>query len=146
MKEWTKNIKLPDQSGSLQTVDDLRYYADGDTSIFQDEFNFIFLNSTNKKHPHIEFFLTILGIEIFKQENFSLSYNENDKLISSLKNKLERISPYLEKWILSVEQSNVDSIIENFYRKIKKLEIYEVPEMKIIHKSWKKSSTISFKG
>lgn len=138
VKEWTKNIKLPDQSGSLQTVDDLRYYADGDTSIFQDEFNFIFLNSTNKKHPHIEFFLTILGIEIFKQENFSLSYNENDKLISSLKNKLERISPYLEKWILSVEQSNVDSIIENFYRKIKKLEIYEVPEMKIIHKSWKK--------
>lgn len=138
VQEWAKNIKLPDNYGFLHTIDNLRYYADGDTSIFQDEFNFIFLNSSNRKHPYIEKFLTILGIEVFKQENFNLSYNENDKSTSSLKSKLKTISPYLEKWILSVEQASADFPIANFHEKVKKLEIYEVPELKITHKSWEK--------
>lgn len=138
VQEWAKNIMLPDKYGFLHTIDDLRYYANGDTSIFQDEFNFIFLNLSNRKHSYIENFLTILGIEIFKQENFSLFYNEDDKFVSSLKNKLKTISPYLEKWILSVEQTGADSIIANFYEKIKKLEIYEAPELKIIYNSWEK--------
>ena len=139
VKEWTKNIKLPDKSGFLHTVNDLRYYADGDTSIFQDEFNFIFLNSPNKKHLYIENFLTILGIEIFKQENFSLFYIEDDIFRSSLKDKLKMISPYLENWILSVEQTDTNSKIENLYKKTKKLEIYETPVLKITYNSWKKT-------
>ncbi|WP_298938868.1 RNA-binding domain-containing protein, partial [uncultured Dysgonomonas sp.] len=138
VQERAENIKLPDKSGFLHPIYNLRYYADGDTSIFQDEFNFIFLNSSNRRHPYIENFLTILGIEIFKQENFNLSYNENDKSVSSLKSKLKTITPYLEKWILSIEQANTDSPIANFHEKIKKLEIYEVPELKITHKSWEK--------
>lgn len=138
VQEWAKSIKLPDNYGFLHAIDNLRYYADGDNSIFQDEFNFIFLNSSNRKHPYIENFLTILGIEVFKQENFNLSYNENDKLVSSLKNKLKTISPYLENWILSVEQSNADFPTANFHEKVKKIEIYEVPELKITYKSWEK--------
>lgn len=138
VKEWANNIKLPDQSGSLQTVNNLRYYADGDTSIFQGEFNFIFLNSSNKKHLHIETFLTVLGIEIFKQENFNLFYKEDAKFASSLKDRLKTVSPYLEKWILSVEQTDADSKIENLHKKIKKLEIYEAPELKITYNSWEK--------
>lgn len=138
VQELAENIMLPDKSGSLHTVDNMRYYADGDTSIFQDEFNFIFLNSSNRKHPYIDNFLSILGIEIFKQENFNLSYNENYKSVSSLKNKLKSIRPYLEKWILSVEQISTDSPIATLDEKINKLEIYEVPELKITHKSWEK--------
>lgn len=139
IKEWAENIKLPDKSGFLRTINDLRYYADGDTSIFQDEFNFIFFNLPNKKHLHIENFLTILGIEIFKQENFSLSYNKEDKSVSSLKDKLKNISPYFEKWFLSSEQAGADAKIENFYNKIEKLEIYEAPELKITYNNWEKN-------
>lgn len=139
IQERAENIKLPDKSGFLHTINNLRYYADGDTSIFQDEFSFIFLNSSNRKHPYVENFLTILGIEIFKQDNFNLSYNENDKSVSYLKSKLKTISPYLEKWILSVEQASTDSPIANLQEKTRKLEIYEVPELKIAHRSWEKT-------
>lgn len=138
VKEWAKNIKLPDKSGSLQTICDLRYYADGDTTIFQDEFNFIDLNSSNKKHPHIEAFLNVLGIEIFKQEQFKLLFNEDDKLPSSLKSRLNKISPYLQKWILSVEPVDADTKTDNLNKKTKKLEIYEAPELKIAYNNWNK--------
>lgn len=138
VQEWAENIKLPDKSGVLFSVDDLRYYADGDVSIFQDEFNFIFLNSLNRKHRHIETFLTILGIEIFKQENFSLSYNEESESASLLKDKLITISPYLEKWILSEEQADAEAKIEKLYKRVDKLDIYEALELKIRHNSWEK--------
>lgn len=138
VREWAENIQLPDKFGSLHTIDSLRYYADGDTSIFQDEFNFLFLNSNNKKHLYIEDFLTILGVEIFKQENFSLSYDEECKSASLLKDKLIKISPYLEKWILSEEQVNTETKIEKLYKGIEKLDIHEVPELKIRYNSWEK--------
>lgn len=138
VQEWAKDIMLPDKSGFLRTVDDLRYYADGDISIFQDEFNFVFLNSPNRKHSHIETFLNILGIEIFKQEKFSLSYNEEIESASLLKDKLNMISPYLEKWILSEEQVNAESKIEKLYKGIEKLDIHEVSELKIKYNKWKK--------
>lgn len=138
IQKWAENIKLPDKSGVLRAVDNLRYYADGDTSIFQDEFNFILLNSINRKHQYIETFLTILGVKIFKQENFSLSYNEESESASLLKDKLITISPYLKKWILSKEHVDAGTKIRKLYERIDKLNIYEALELKIRHNSWEK--------
>lgn len=137
LQEWTDYSKLPDKSGILHPVKELRFYADGDISIFHDEFNFIFLNSLNKKHQYAEELLEALGIEVFKQEKFNLWYDDINECLD-LRGKLDTVIPYLERWITSEESENDESKVRKINDAQGKLKIYEASELKITYNDWEK--------
>jgi hypothetical protein len=137
LQEWADSSVLPDKSGILHPLKELRFYADGDISIFHDEFNFIFLNSPNRKHQYTEEFLEALGIEVFKQEKFNLWHDDINEC-SGLKEKLDTIVPYLEKWIASEESENDESKVIKINEALGKLKIYETSELKVTYNDWEK--------
>lgn len=137
LQEWAGSSRLPDKSGILHPIKELRFYTDGDISIFQNEFNFIFLNLSNRKHQYTEKFLEALGIEVFKQEKFNLWYDNINECFD-LKGKLDTVIPYLEKWIISEESENDESKVRKINDSLEKLKIHEASELKITYNDWEK--------
>lgn len=98
VKSWSKIAFLTDEDDDIVLCSELKYYADGDNSIFHNTHSFIALNEENKSHLNIETFLGYLGVEILRQDNFNIN-SEGEEVESTLKYQLESISSYLEKWI-----------------------------------------------
>ncbi|MGJ0329216.1 ATP-binding protein [Aliarcobacter cryaerophilus] len=106
IKYWASSGYLVDENGNIFPCNKLKYYSDGDNSIFQNLHNFIALNQENKSHQNIETLLEYFQIEILRQSSFSIETN-GEKSDSDLKYQLEIILPFLKKWISKVD-SNFD--------------------------------------
>jgi hypothetical protein len=129
VKIWSKTAFLTDEDENLILCSKLKYYADGDNSIFQNIHNFISLNEENKSHNNIEIFLGYLDIEILRQDNFDIDL-EGIEMKSNLKNKLEEIFPYLEKWIKKLEKAyDTERLLEEIYT----LQINEVSKLSLTY-------------
>lgn len=130
VKTWAKSAFLMDEDFNIIETKNLKYYADGDTSIFQEIYQFIGLNEENKNHQNIEKFLEYFGIEVLRQDNFDIEF-EGDKLESDLKDKLEGIFPYLENWIVKVDSEFSDEQFKELYKKLEKLAIFEATKLSL---------------
>ena len=97
VKSWADDSYLADEDDNIVSCKELKYYANGDNSIFHNMYQFVALIEENKSHQNIETFLEYFGIEILRQDNFTID-SENE-IESDLKDKLENIFPYLENWI-----------------------------------------------
>jgi len=126
VKSWGTTAFLTDEDDNIILCNELKYYADGDNSIFQNHHNFIALNEESKAHSNIETFLGYLGVEIFRQKDFELGVI--DKETSTLNDRLEVIFPYLEKWLIKLSK---DIDINSLQTKLDELEIYEEYELSL---------------
>jgi len=124
---WSKTASFTNIENIICKSKELKYYTDGDNSIFQDMYQFINLNSENKNHYNIEKLLNYFDIDIVRQSDFEIIY-KNKKNNSTLKEKISNILPYLENW-LDKENEKYD----NLQDKLKKLEIIEADDLKLYY-------------
>ncbi|UFH31632.1 caspase family protein [Chryseobacterium sp. C-71] len=119
----TKNIFLECSS--------LKFFIDGNESIFQDQFSFLAINSDNKKHPDLEFLLECLKIKILRESDFELSYSHKENC-SDLITKLKTIIPHFKIWIEAESiDYKINESLESLEHKINTLNIYQADELKI---------------
>ncbi|MBE0495162.1 MAG: transcriptional regulator [Campylobacterales bacterium] len=130
VKTWAESTFLTDEDCNIVEAKHLKYYADGDTSIFQEIYQFIGLNEENKAHQNIENLLEYFGIEILRQDNFDIEL-EGDRLDCDLKDKLENIFPYLENWIVKVDSEFSTEQLKEVYEKLEKLDIFEATKLSL---------------
>lgn len=129
VKLWAITAFLTDEDDNLLMCNELKYYADGDNSIFQNIHPFIDLNQENKSHQNIETFLGYLGVEILRQDSFNIDF-EGEETESDLKYQLECIFPYLEKWIQKLDTA-FDIVALN--KKLNTLQINEASKLLLVY-------------
>ncbi len=129
VKLWGSSAYFPDEDGNIVSCAKLKYYADGDNSIFQNFHEFIALDEENKSHHNIEIFLGYLGVEILRQDNFNIDF-DGEETESDLKYQLESIFPYLEKWIKKID-SEFDIVALN--EKLSTLQINEASKLLLVY-------------
>lgn len=129
--KWSKESTLVDDEDNLVLCSDLKYYIDGNNSIFQNMHKFIMLNEENKSHRNIETLLSYFGIEILRQSNFNIEF-EGERSESDLKYKLKNIFPFLIKWIEKLD-SNFDT--KALEAQLINLKIEEVSKLSLCYDS-----------
>jgi hypothetical protein len=127
ISSWASSAYLIDEDGYIILCSELRYYKDGDNSIFQNLHKFIALNEENKTHKNIETFLGYLGIVVLRQDSFNIIYN-GEKVESDLKYKLKEIFPFLIKWIQKIDKQSDSIILKD---KLDTLQIDEVSKLSL---------------
>ncbi len=130
IKIWAESAFLMDENFNIVEAKNLKYYSDGDTSIFQEIYQFIGLNEANKMHQNIDKLLEYFGIEILRQDNFDIEL-KGGKIESDLKNKLEYIFPYFENWIVKIDSEFSTEQLKELYEKLNKLDIFEVTKLSL---------------
>jgi len=103
VKNWALSACFANEEDNIVLCKELKYYADGDNSIFHNIHNFISLNEENKSHQNLDTFLGYLGVEILRQSSFSIEI-EGERVASDLKYKLETVLPFLKKWIQKIDK------------------------------------------
>jgi len=127
VKHWAKTASFLDINNNIVLSNDLKYYIDGDISVFKDMYQFISLNSENKTHFNIENFLNYLNIDILRQSDFEIKYKHKTSN-SELKEKLITILPYLENWLEKETGKSFD--LEN---RLNQLEIIEANDLELYY-------------
>lgn len=130
IKSWAESAFLMDENFNIVEAKNLKYYSDGDTSIFQEIYQFIGMNEENKMHQNIDKLLEYFGIEILKQDNFDIEL-KGGKIESDLKNKLEYIFPYFENWIVKIDSEFLTEQLKELYEKLNKLDIFEATKLSL---------------
>lgn len=144
IRKWSEESFLPDKKGYIFKCKDLNYFIDGDVSIFQGEFPFIFINASNRKHRELETFLQLFNIKILRQSEFKLNHSEKEELFD-LQNRLETILPYLIKWLEKTEQDNLTENISKLASKINALKIFTSETLEITYgDEWTKAVQVHF--
>lgn len=131
VEEWAIEGQLLTSKNIFHKCTNIKFYTDGNESIFQDQFPFLAINAENKSHLNLEFFLGCFNIKILRQNDFQLRYSQKE-ICAELINKLILVIPYFKKWIESelVDYLTQDSL-ENLELRIKQLNIYQTSELKI---------------
>jgi len=131
VNEWAITKCLLNTKLKFTECSTLKYFIDGNESIFQDQFTFLEVSEENINHPNFEDLLTYFKVKILKQNNFELIHSTK-KECYSLINHLMKIIPYFKIWIKNEASDNkIRENLENIELKIGKLNIYEADELKI---------------
>jgi len=131
VNEWANTGSLLNTKNQFTDCNVLKYFIDGNDSIFQDQFCFLALNAENKKHPNLESLLNYFKVKILKQSDFELVHTK-EELCSFLINHLNVIFPFFKIWIENESSDdNTRDSLENLQDKIETLNIYQAEELKI---------------
>ncbi len=132
IQEWSKLNQLLNNENEFTECIDLKYFLDGNESIFQGQFNFISINAENKQHHAIERLLQCLGVQILRQDYFELIPTEESDCFA-LKEHLENILPYFKVWIERDTNNDIDvlRVLEDLQPNISQLSIKHALELKI---------------
>lgn len=142
--DWAKTGKLPDSSGAYKPVGELKYYSDGDASIFGNSYNFIQLSKTAQRHPDIENLLGLFQINILRQSEFKLMASD-DLQPSSLNNRLKEVLPFWAKWMEKERQNGYEEMHYDLQRVFDGLEILEATELNITYsEDWQKKVAVHY--
>jgi len=129
--EWANTGLLLNTKKQFTKCTNLKYYFDGNESIFQDQFDFLTLNSKNDKHSNLPNFLSVFKITILKQSDFKLDHTKVEEC-SSLTRHLETIIPYFKIWIENeANDDKTKESLDKLHSKVEKLNIYQAEELKI---------------
>ena len=129
--EWAKDSQLQNTSGTPVSCSSLKYFLDGNSKIFHDEFDFLELNAENKNNPNLKSFLKAFNIKVLKQSDFELIKTNSEKS-NELITKLENIIPYFKVWIIN--ECSDDTTKENIAKlddKLSKLEAIQADALQI---------------
>lgn len=132
IQEWSKSNQLLNTENKFTKCNDLKYFLDGNESIFHGQFNFININAENQRHRSIEQLLIYLGVQILKHDDFEL-IPTNDSYCIELTEHLEKISPYFKIWIEQDTNNDTETLraLENLQSNISLLSIKHALELKI---------------
>jgi hypothetical protein len=140
--EWAKTGKLADSLGTYRATTDLKYYADGDFTIFGNSYSFIQLGKTAQRHPDIDKLLGLFQVSILRQSEFKLNISD-DLRPSALKDKLEEVIPYWAKWMEKERQGGYEEMLYDLQWRFNDLEILEATELNITYgEDWQKKVTV----
>ncbi len=131
VEEWAANGYLLNTKHIFVECDKLKFFIDGNESIFQDQFSFLVINAENKQSSSLEFFLECLKIKILREGDFELIHSQKE-ICSDLIGKLRSIIPYFKAWIetQSNDHSTRDSL-ENIEHNINMLNVFQADDLKI---------------
>lgn len=131
VEEWATTGYLLNTKKEFTECSNLKYFLDGNESIFQDYFCFLILNAENKRHSSLEFLLKCFKLKVLKQSDFELIHSQEENC-SDLVNKLKLIIPYFKIWVEneSIDDNTRESlgILEH---KIETLKIFQTEYLKI---------------
>ncbi|WP_272149732.1 sacsin N-terminal ATP-binding-like domain-containing protein [Tenacibaculum aiptasiae] len=131
VKIWVNSGSLLNTKQKFVPSNTLKYFLDGNESIFQDQFPFLDLNAENKKHSNLENFLSYFEIKILRLNDFELTSKQNQKS-TDLTNRLKEILPFFKTWIkCETISENVVEPLGSLENKIDSLNIYEAEELYI---------------
>lgn len=131
VEEWAKSSQLQNCNGIPVNCNSLKYFLDGNSNVFHDEFDFLELNAENKNNPNLKLFLNAFNIKVLKQSDFELIETtpvESSDLIT----KLENIIPYFKAW--TINECSDDATKENIAKlddKLLQLEAIEANSLQI---------------
>lgn len=133
VRNWSLKGLLLTTSGNFEECQKIKFFIDGNESIFQEQFQFLALNSENKQHPYLKMLLGYFGVNILEQKQFKLKA-VTEEYCSELANKLVAVVPALTEWISFEEGQNstvlnTDELIES----IKDLTILEANKLEITY-------------
>ncbi|UPR48709.1 caspase family protein [Vibrio cyclitrophicus] len=129
--EWAKGSQLQNTSGTPVSCSSLKYFLDGNSKIFHDEFDFLELNAENKNNPNLKSFLKAFNIKVFKQSDFEL-IKTNPEKSNELITKLENIIPYFKDWIINeCSDDTTKGNIAKLDDKLSKLEAIQADALQI---------------
>ncbi|WP_062054104.1 sacsin N-terminal ATP-binding-like domain-containing protein [Aquimarina longa] len=131
VKVWANSGSLLNTKQEFTKSNDLKYFLDGNESIFQDQFYFLDMNAENKQHSNLENFLFYFKVKILKQSDFELTSIKKE-VCSSLICHLKVILPYFRIWISSeATNENTNESLESLNNKIEELNIYQAEKLDI---------------
>lgn len=131
--KWSEENCMLNSKKLFSDCNSLYYYWDGNESVFQEQYGFIYLSAENKQHRSLEMFLKYFKVSILRQSEFNLVHSETQSAIS-LKEHLFKILPYLKVWIENDESKELlNTPLSMLEVKTETLEIYEAEELKITY-------------
>jgi len=145
-KVWANTGYLLNTKQQFTRSNTLKYFLDGNESIFQDEFYFLDISAENKRHSNLENFLSYFRVKILKQSDFELVSTQKE-VCTSLTRHLKVIIPYFKIWIESEAiNENINEYLENLQDKIEALNIYQAEDLDINYKdiNFTKSVNVHF--
>ncbi|RLJ69326.1 DarT ssDNA thymidine ADP-ribosyltransferase family protein [Pedobacter alluvionis] len=129
---WAEAANLFDTKGDYTNTGSLKHYPDGDNAIFGGTYRFIYLDLEAKRHADLGNLLGILGVEILRQDQFTIE-TSTDLGISSLQAKLESIIPFWAKWMEKERQDGYEQMYFELDSKFKSLQFKEASEIFIVY-------------
>ncbi|MFP3591337.1 DarT ssDNA thymidine ADP-ribosyltransferase family protein [Chryseobacterium sp. SIMBA_038] len=129
---WALEVELLDKDGKYISSTTLKYYKDGDNSIFGDTYKFIYLDADARNHPELITLLEILGIEVLSQDRFGVE-TSSDIINSDLHERLNEIIPFWAKLMETERQSGYEEMLYDLKYKFDQLEFKEASEIFIVY-------------
>lgn len=131
VEEWASNGYLLSTKNIFVECHKLKFFIDGNESIFQDQFSFLVINAENKQSSSLEFFLGCLKIKILREGDFELIHSQ-EETCSNLIDKLKSIVPYFKAWIENqLNDQNTRDSLENIEYNVNQLNVFQADELKI---------------
>lgn len=131
INDWSKKGLLLNTKNEFSNSNTLKFFLDGNESIFQGQFDFIYLNPENRSHANIETLLSYFQVDILRQSDFNLEYTNISKSVN-LYDSLHRIIPYFKLWILSeISDDETAELLDKMSSLIENLTINEAIELRI---------------
>lgn len=133
VEEWAKGSHLQNTNGIPVCCNSLKYFLDGNSNVFHDEFDFLELNAENKNNPNLKSFLNAFNITVLKQSDFELIETTPEKSNNFI-TKLVNIIPYFKVWIIN--ECSDDETKENIAKledKLLQLEAIEADSLQITY-------------
>ncbi|ABI40278.1 putative transcriptional regulator [Shewanella sp. MR-4] len=131
VEEWAKDSKLQNTRGIPVSCNSLKYFLDGNSNVFHDEFDFLELNAQNKNNPNLKSFLKAFNIKILEQSDFELIKTAPEKS-NGLITKIKNIIPYFKVWVIN--ECSDDKTKENITKlddKLSQLDAIEADALQI---------------
>ncbi len=131
VSSWGGSGKLLNTKYKFMECSSLKYFLDGNNSIFQDQVDFLEINAENKRHKNIGILLEAFNVTALKQSDFELIYDKKEPG-TSLVSRLKDIIPYFKAWV-SVESNNEETQrkLSELDNKVASLSIYEAETLQI---------------
>lgn len=133
IEAWSQENYLLTTNDTITKCSELKYFIDGNESVFQSQYEFIAISAENRRHLSLEKLLGYFDVQILRQSQFKLEHSQLEEC-SELFRKLEAIIPLLVEWIeqentQDTSKMNVDIMTE----KLSDLKIFQSTTLKIAY-------------
>lgn len=133
IKDIFSSLLIPDLNLNVKLLNELKYTNEEDTSIFADDYNFIYFSKENQSNPNLKKFLEIIEIDVLTDKDFQIE-KIGEKRESNLKRELLFILPYLNNWLFHQDNMFDEKKQEVLKLQIEKIEIFEYEKLKTVNK------------
>lgn len=133
VEKWASEGSLLNTNSQFSSCSSLKYFFDGNESIFQEQFEFISIDTKLKNHARLEAFLKYFQIGVLKQDDFSLISVEVEECLS-LRKHIEDIIPCFKNWVESeTKDDKTKESLNGLPKRLSQLTIFQAKELQITY-------------